>query len=64
MDMSYVIVKVKVGIINNIDFDHCDHFTDLNEVLCSFKNFASNSKELLLNHDCKVNKNNFKYYKK
>ena len=56
--------KPDIGIINNIDFDHCDHFTDLSEVLCSFKNFAYNSKELLLNHDCKVNKNNFKYYKK
>ena len=56
--------KPDIGIINNIDFDHCDHFSDLNEVISSFKNFASNSKELLLNHDCKVNKNNFKYYKK
>ena len=22
-----------IGIINNIDFDHCDHFSDINEVL-------------------------------
>ena len=56
--------KPDIGIINNIDFDHCDHFSDLNELLSSFKIFASNSKELLLNHDCKVNKKNFKYYKK
>ena len=56
--------KPEIGIINNIDFDHCDHFSDLNEVLSSFKNFASNSKELLLNYDCKINKNNFEYCKK
>ena len=38
-----------IGIINNIDFDHCDHFSNINEVLSSFKDFASNSKKLLIN---------------
>ncbi|MCR8539309.1 MAG: UDP-N-acetylmuramate--L-alanine ligase [Prochlorococcus marinus CUG1439] len=51
--------KSDLGIINNIDFDHCDHFSDLNEVLSSFKNFASNSKKLLLNFDCEITRNNF-----
>ncbi len=48
-----------IGIINNIDFDHCDHYSNIDEVLCSFKKFASNSKKLLINHDCKITKNNF-----
>ena len=48
-----------IGIINNIDFDHCDHFSDINEVLCSFKKFASNSKQLLINFDCEITRNNF-----
>ncbi len=48
-----------IGIIINIDFDHCDHFSDINEVLSSFKKFASNSKKLLTNFDCKITRNNF-----
>ena len=48
-----------IGIINNIDFDHCDHFSDINEVLSSFKKFASNCKNLLLNFDCEITRNNF-----
>ncbi len=48
-----------IGIINNIDFDHCDHFSDINAVLSSFKKFASNSKKLLINFDCKITRDNF-----
>ena len=51
--------KSDIGIINNIDFDHCDHFSDLGEVISSFKDFASNSKKLLLNFDCEITRNNF-----
>ena len=50
--------KSDIGIINNIDFDHCDHFSNINDVLCSFKEFASNSKKLLINNDCEITKNN------
>ena len=48
-----------IGIINNIDFDHCDHYADINEVLSSFKQFASNSKKLLINYDCEITRKNF-----
>ncbi len=51
--------KSDFGIINNIDFDHCDHFSDLQEVICSFKDFAKNSKKLLINFDCEISRNNF-----
>ncbi|ABV49640.1 Probable UDP-N-acetylmuramate-alanine ligase [Prochlorococcus marinus str. MIT 9215] len=51
--------KSDIGIINNIDFDHCDHFSDLNEVISSFRSFAKNSKKLLLNFDCETSRNNF-----
>ena len=52
--------KSDIGIINNIDFDHCDHFSNLEEVISSFKDFATNSKKLLLNFDCENTRNNFK----
>ncbi len=48
-----------IGIINNIDFDHCDHYSNIGEVLSSFKTFASNSKKLLINYDCKITRENF-----
>ena len=48
-----------IGIINNIDFDHCDHFSNINEVISCFKDFASNSKKLLINYDCEITKKNF-----
>ena len=48
-----------IGIINNIDFDHCDHFSNLGEVIASLKTFAANSKKLLLNFDCETTRNNF-----
>ncbi len=51
--------KSDIGIINNIDFDHCDHFSNLSEVISTFKTFAINSKKLLLNFDCETSRNNF-----
>ncbi len=48
-----------IGIINNIDFDHCDHFSDMDDLISSFKTFASNSNRLLINYDCKIVRNNF-----
>ena len=51
--------KSDIGIINNIDFDHCDHFSNLSDVISSFKSFARNSKKLLLNFDCETSRNNF-----
>ncbi len=58
-DGTIINYNSNIGIINNIDFDHCDHFSDINEILSSFKKFASNSKELLINFDCKITKDNF-----
>jgi UDP-N-acetylmuramate--alanine ligase len=51
--------KSDIGIISNIDFDHCDHFSNLGEVISSFRDFAKNSKKLLINFDCEISRNNF-----
>ncbi len=58
-DGTIINYKSDIGIINNIDFDHCDHFSNLGEVISSFKNFAINSKKLLINFDCEITRNNF-----
>ena len=49
----------KLGIINNIDFDHSDHFSSIKEVTKSFKVFAKNCESLLINNDCPIASNNF-----
>jgi len=36
-DGTIIRYKSDIGIINNIDFDHCDHFSNLEEVIYSFK---------------------------
>ena len=46
-----------LGIITNIDFDHCDYYADINQVIKAFKDFASNSKIILINQDCKNSRN-------
>ena len=47
-----------LGIINNIDFDHCDYYSNKNELISSFIEFGSNSKKLLTNDDCGISKIN------
>ena len=51
--------KSDIGIITNIDFDHCDHFSNIDEILFSFKKFSSNSKTILFNYDCEITRSNF-----
>ena len=60
-DGSTINYNTDLGIITNIDFDHCDHYKNLEEVILSFKKFALNSKKLLINNDCKTTKNNIFY---
>tara|TARA_B100000900_G_scaffold140910_1_gene119383 strand:+ start:3655 stop:4980 length:1326 start_codon:yes stop_codon:yes gene_type:complete len=47
-----------LGIINNIDFDHCDFYSDMKDLISSFKKFGSNSEQLLTNYDCKITQKN------
>ncbi len=53
-DGSVCNYKSDLGIITNIDYDHCDYYVDLKQVISSFKIFASNSKKLLINNDCQT----------
>ena len=50
--------KPYLGIINNIDFDHCDYYSNIKELVSSFNKFGSNSDILLTNYDCKITKAN------
>ncbi len=56
--------KSDLGVITNIDFDHCDYYSNINEIINTFKIFALNSNKLLINYDCKISRNNiFSSYK-
>mgnify|MGYP001204800946 CR=1 FL=1 len=46
--------KADLGIINNIDYDHCDYYKNIEQMISSFKIFESNSKKLLVNNDCEI----------
>ncbi len=46
--------KINLGIINNIDYDHCDYYKDFKQMIDSFKLFESNSKKILANGDCEI----------
>ncbi len=42
-----------LAVITNIDLDHTDHYKNLGSLKIAIKKFASNSKILLANNDCK-----------
>ena len=46
--------KINLGILNNIDYDHCDYYKNIEQMINSFKVFESNSKKLLVNGDCEI----------
>ena len=50
--------KPYLGIISNIDFDHCDYYSNIKELISSFNQFGSNSEILLTNDDCRITKEN------
>ena len=52
--------KINLGILNNIDYDHCDYYKDIEQMIRSFKIFETNSKKLLVNGDCEIIQKNIK----
>ena len=60
-DGSNIVYKSNLGIINNIDFDHCDYYSNLDEIVDTFKDFEANSEKLLINHDCQITRKNINF---
>ena len=57
-DGSLVTFNPYIGIINNIELEHVDHYKNLDELLETMREFAQNCKFLIANKDCKNLKNN------
>jgi len=51
-DGSLVKLAAEIGIVTNIELDHPDHYTTLEEVIDTFKGFAQNCKTLIGCIDC------------
>ena len=58
-DGSLIKLKASLGIITNIELDHTDYYKDLDALIATMRNFAENSKELLVNYDCEIIKKYF-----
>ncbi len=43
----------KIALINNVDFDHPDFYENIDHVIKSFQNFASNAQSIVINGDDK-----------
>ena len=57
-DGSLIQFKPNIGVITNIELEHVDHYKNLEDLIITMKNFASNCKYLIGNADCKnVRKN-------
>ena len=57
-DGSLIQFKPNIGVITNIELEHVDHYKNLEDLIITMKNFASNCKCLIGNADCKNVKKN------
>ena len=62
-DGSLVKFNPKIGIITNLEFEHVDHYINLEDLIKTMKQFAQKCKYLIANFDCKNLRNNIQYSK-
>ncbi len=58
-DGTLVKFEPELGLITNLELDHTDHFSDLDELIKSMQLFGKKCKKLLANYDCPILRNNF-----
>ena len=57
-DGSLVKFNPNIGVITNLEFEHVDHYKNLEDLIKTMKQFSRNCKYLVANFDCKNLKNN------
>ncbi len=62
-DGTLVRFNPNIGIINNIDFEHVDHYINLADLIKTMNQFAQNCKILISNFDCQNIRNNIEVSK-
>jgi UDP-N-acetylmuramate--alanine ligase len=45
-------LAAEIGIVTNIELDHTDHYTSLDQVVETFQTFEQNCRSLIANYDC------------
>ena len=57
-DGSLVKFNPNIGVITNLEFEHVDHYLDLEDLIKTMKKFAQKCEYLISNFDCENLKNN------
>lgn len=53
-DGTLVKFKANLGIITNLELDHTDHYSNINELINTIQKFAIGCKKVLANYDCSL----------
>jgi len=57
-DGTLIKFEAELGLITNIELDHTDHYSSLEELIITFKKFGKGCNQVLANSDCDALKNN------
>ena len=58
-DGSLVKFNASLGVITNLELDHTDHYSDLNDLISTMQSFAGGCDRILANHDCPILREHF-----
>ncbi|MDP6196424.1 MAG: UDP-N-acetylmuramate--L-alanine ligase [Prochlorococcus sp.] len=58
-DGSLVKFPASLGVITNLELDHTDHYSNLDELIKTMKEFGQGCRQLLANYDCPILKEHF-----
>ena len=61
-DGSLINFQGKIGLITNLELDHTDHYSNIDELIKTMKLFSKKFEKMVLNYDCKLLRENFKAY--
>ncbi len=59
-DGSLIKFKAELGVITNLELDHTDHYSNLEEIISTMQEFGDGCKRLLANYDCQIVQENIK----
>ena len=59
-DGTIIKFKSHIGLITNLELDHTNHYSNINSLIKTMKQFSNNSDILLSNYDCKILRDHFK----
>ena len=58
-DGSLVKFSPSLGVITNLELDHTDHYSSLDELISTLQRFAGGCDRVLANHDCQILQEHF-----